>query len=1131
VNDSSRVEEIFLAAVERDPSEWPAFLESQCGGDQALRTEIESLLDCHRGNDDFLDSKDAPGRGLLTEIGATAIAEDEPILPADRRIGRYHVLGRIGMGGMGVVYVAEQDRPKRTVALKVMRGVMASNRILRRFEYEAEVLGRLQHPGIAQIYEAGVWEHLGTKRPYIAMELIRGLPISSFVKARHTSIREILALIADVCDAIQHAHQSGVIHRDIKPGNILVDEEGRPRILDFGVARPASNDLQLTTTFTGLGQIVGTLPYMSPEQVRGAEGIDTRTDVYALGVVLFELLCGRLPHQVRDLSLIDAARLITDTDPPRPGSLDRRLRGEIETILLKALEKAPERRYQSAAALADDLRRYLDGRPIEAQQDSAFYVLRKQIRRHKAWATAAAVASITLVGFAVFAGWQARVQGRLATSERNARETAVLAATTAADQRTKATEAAARLERELETSTVERAKLLAQVGSLALAEDTLWRAFTKRPDSTHARWALWDLYKRLPALAGATIPSGMSGGMEVLSGQRVILGSGDGPIWVWDGPDLAHRRQIADFETTIFAFDVSPDETLVAAGGRNSEIAIYDLATGILVRRIESPSPVRGLRFRDDSRSLLAATEDGRVRTYLTDSGAMTSDWMIHPNAIYRLEVARDGSRFAVLGHDAVTVFDPTGRVISYSDVGGTGLSAMTFSPDGSMILAGGRDRVLRVHNADTGSLIRDIPLSNGTIRSIGYAPDGKSIAVGGWWRIDFLNAATWQKERSFAASAAIVVASYSNDGSLLFSSSDNGDIRCWELKTRETTRLSGHEGAVCGAFAPDARSFATGDLAGTLRLWSTADSTQPTRQIAAHKGRVRCVRFHPTRPLIASGGRDGTIRVFDLATGAIVREFPDYNDSTVQSIDFSPDGTRIAYTRTDRTTVVRQLDGPGELVFQADTAEPLAIAFSADGTRFARFGRDNIVFLHNLQTGTEIARHAMGDTPGWTLTFTPDGSRLIVTTWRRRAVLLDGRSLEPRGTLDGHSGLLSSASVSPALPDIAATCSTDGTARLWNFTDQTSLVSFDAPESADLTSVSLSPDGGSLLLCGSQGRAELIDLTYFERHMIGNLPTQLARLAADPTNQIDLTKLRAWADRLAQQQGRVPPIPGDGNR
>jgi tetratricopeptide (TPR) repeat protein len=324
---------------------------------------------------------------------------------------------------MGAVYLAEQENPRRTVALKVIRPGSVSRELLRRFEHEAQVLGRLQHPGIAQIHEAGTADLGGGPQPFFAMELIRGAPLLQFAKEQRLGTRQRLELMARICDAVEHAHQNAVIHRDLKPGNILVDPTvpgGQPKILDFGVARATDVDLQTATLRTDVGQLVGTVPYMSPEQATGdPDLLDTRSDVYALGVICYELLAGRLPYDLRRKVIAEAVLVIRHEDPARLSSINPVFRGDVETIVGKALEKDRSHRYQSAAALASDLRCYLADLPISARPPSVRYQLQKLARRHKTLVAGVLATFVVVLAGGAVSGWQAI---RATRAERDARE-------------------------------------------------------------------------------------------------------------------------------------------------------------------------------------------------------------------------------------------------------------------------------------------------------------------------------------------------------------------------------------------------------------------------------------------------------------------------------------------------------------------------------------------------------------------------------------------------------------------------------------------------------------------------------------------------------------------------------------
>jgi predicted Zn-dependent protease/predicted Ser/Thr protein kinase len=301
------------------------------------------------------------------------------------RIGSYRILGILGQGGMGRVYRAVQGNPPREVALKVIRPGTTTPEKLRRFEHEAKVLARLQHPGIAQIFEAGIADTGQGPQPFFAMELIQGVKLTKYVQEKSLPVPAVLRQFTQVCQAVQHAHQRGIIHRDLKPDNILVDQSGQPRIIDFGVARLVDPEIQLTHRDTGVGQLIGTPRYMSPEQVQAdPDELDTRSDVYTLGVICYELLAQRIPYELKGLPLPKVVQVISEMEPTPLSSINSIFRGDLNTIVLKAIEKDKSRRYQSAGDLAADIERYLTDQPIQARPASAIYQLRKFARRNRA---------------------------------------------------------------------------------------------------------------------------------------------------------------------------------------------------------------------------------------------------------------------------------------------------------------------------------------------------------------------------------------------------------------------------------------------------------------------------------------------------------------------------------------------------------------------------------------------------------------------------------------------------------------------------------------------------------------------------------------------------------------------------
>jgi serine/threonine protein kinase len=711
-----QIERLYHEALELAPDARGTFLVQACGGDEEMRREVASLLHHDDGPAIFFEAPMLEFAAQLRTEEPTAEMFD-PLSPLSNGIttpeseslpaqpvfiGDHRILRKLGEGGMGVVYEAEQQNPRRHVALKVIRGGrLADEYQVKLFRREAQALARLKHPGIAAIYEAGRTDE---GRHYFVMELVRGIPLLDYVKGGRltgsqvpSGIKQRLELFLKICGAISYAHQRGVIHRDLKPANILVVDESEGqglggstvsrvelKVLDFGLARITEEDGAGASGLSQAGQVRGTLPYMSPEQVSGDPGkIDVRTDIYALGVILYELLAERLPYDFEHAALPQAIRIICEEDPKplsrarselrdRESGKAERIDRDVETITLKALEKEPERRYQSVAAMAEDVARYLTNQPIQARPPSALYQFRKLVARHKAPFALLAMVFALLLGFAIMMAMQsariARERDKAVAAERVAAEQrdAAEQARNAEREQRNAAEQARNAERE-QRDAVEQARNAEQEQRL-LAEANLKRAEEQRDlaeeQRTRAerqelsnRRLLYAAHMNLAQQAWENADAGrveelleshrpLSGGGDLrgfewyylwrlshrffsnlrhnsyinsvafsLDGKRLATGSADGSVKLWGAGAGQELLTFKAHSTEVTSVAFSPDGKRLATGGREHTVKLWDAGAGQELLTIKGYlGDVSSLAFSPDGKRLAAGSDEPTVR-------------------------------------------------------------------------------------------------------------------------------------------------------------------------------------------------------------------------------------------------------------------------------------------------------------------------------------------------------------------------------------------------------------------------------------------------------------------------------------------------------------------------------------
>lgn len=1060
---AERVEALFVELMPLGREERERMLDARCAGDPAMRAEVESLLGHHSDSPAFLDA---------AAIRKLAEQEEDVELAPGTKVGEFTISGMLGKGGMGLVYVATQARPARTVALKVVRRSLSGYSILRRFELEAEMLGRLRHAGIAQIFQAGVADLGLGPTPYIAMEYVKGRSITDFVRETNPGVTARLELVAQVCDAVQHAHQRGIIHRDLKPANILVDESGHPKVLDFGVARATDGDLQVTTLRTDLGQLIGTLAYMSPEQVLGdPREVDTRSDVYALGVVLYQLLAGHLPLDLAKASLADAARRVQDEQPARLGSLDPAFKGDIELIAAKAMEKNKARRYQSAEELARDLRAAAAGEAVLARQGSRLYALRKGIRRHRGPVAAGAAAVLGLALFAAYAATQARRQRELADQERGARLVAAAAERIAREQ-------AESLRFGLYVSNIG----FAQAALAARDRERVDEVLNSCPEDLRG-WE-WKHLRALSDTSDLVIPVPGSRGARCFcsAGGTVVTAVGfDHDLRLYD-PRTGAPGPVVDLSAYgAYASRAMPsgDGRVIAATADNRTLLTVDPQTGA-ARKLNTPiDPVGSLVgvSADGARALawvpppaegkgrgqlgvIDLAEDRLIRRYnvglplianlspdekvialgyIGGVGLLDAEtgrelkWIAAPGAVHWISYTSDGARLAFADYEGnVSVVDAATFSLQRVPVSSNKLLAAAWNPEGTHIALGGSEGAIFVYNVSRLGPDRVLSGHGITIDTLIWAPDGAIISGARDGTIR-----RWENPLASPQPEARVGQSIStgvwlpDESAFLVGTHGNRVVRI----ERDGTIAQGAWPVLDGwivelAVSPDGQTGAAVTYAGGVCFFRTDDGAVLS-QARAPAGRGIDVTFMPGGQYASVGSDADHIAFFDPKTGEVTGRTPALAVGAARHA-WSPDGKTLAVQCGDNA--IRILDARTfEVLHTTAPAGNFAwqIRFSPDGSQMFAALDDGLVLSWNTRDWSPLPPFVGHKGGVFAISVSPDGTRLASGGWDNTFRLWDTRSRTELLTTRVHTSAVHAVEFSPSGKELA-TGAGEGLMKIW---------------------------------------------------------------------------------------------------
>jgi WD40 repeat protein/predicted Ser/Thr protein kinase len=1063
-----RLAELLLRWEELQEQRQPITPEELCRDCPELLDELRRRIEALRSLSPALAAADSASRGTeMTEMALTLVEDSGSALRRARAVPGYEILGELGRGGMGVVYKARQMSLNRVVALKmILAGAHAGKQQRDRFRGEAEAAARLQHPNIVQVYEIGEHERC----PYFSLEYVEGRNLQDMLNDGMLPPLQAAALVEQLAQAVHYAHQRGIVHRDLKPSNVLITQEGTPKITDFGLAKRLEGGAVNTRT----GDILGTPSYMAPEQAAGkTKEIGPATDIYSLGAILYEMLTSRPPFE--GSSAFDTVYLVMTAEPSRPSQCNPRVPPDLETICLKCLEKDPAKRYASAQVLAEELRRFQRGEPIEARPVGWLERGVKWVRRRPAVSALLALLLVSLLALLI-GGWAAVLtlyQGNLELKAARKKQHA-----------------------DLVRLNVTNGSHYLQEGDLFAS--LIWFARALRLEEDEARKETHRLriaavLRECPRLSQLWVHNDSVRDVAWSpDGRWVVTASSDSKARVWDAASGAERFDPPlQHDSFVFRASFSPDGSRIVTASADRTARIWDAATGRRIFTLEGhQGTVRDACFSPDARQIVTGSDDKTARLWDAATGKLLHAPLPHDGAVIHTSFHPDGNHLLTASADGLARIWQIGTNSVKLVAGMRHDAALThacFDPAGNLVATASEDGTTRIWYVN-GKLKTKNPFQHyGPVRYLAFRPDGQQLATAG----ADLKAWVWDVKTGLTVlpplrhESAVCCVTFSPDGTRLLTASDDNTARIWDGTTgRPLTPPIQHNGTVWRAcFSPDGRFIATADKDTTARVYDLMAVTPPVPPLE-HGKPLWQATFDPKGDRLLTAGTD-CARIWDAKTGKQLLVLRGHKGPVLRA-SYIGDGSRIVTASGDATARVWDAASGRTLAALEGHKGALAAAvFSPDGQRVLTASADATARIWDAATGRTIVelggginRHQQALLDA---VFSPDGRRVATASLDYTARIWDAVSGAPIGEIMRHNRRVVRVAFSPDGSRLA-TASFDQTAQIWDAATGKALLNAPLQHPGPVRDISFSPDGLAVLTAAEDNTGRVWDASTGEQ-------------------------------------------------